>query len=416
MRIPIGGHRFYSDSNYPEVAALARKDLTITVAIALGVEIHHQILTIWPVKKDRPKCLITNVYSPPRDKRADFSLILSHVSTLLSTKDRLIFLGDFNAWHSAWGYQRDTAKGFNLLRETQSHELVLITQPGTPTRIGNSVARDTTPDLTFVNNETGVTWCNLDETLGSDHYLLCVNVNTAKVRQPLGVARLTDWKRYREQQQAASSFPATAAGWTTFLKEAHAATTREIKTTTEAPAVDSHLAHLWEAHRSLTKRWKRQRRNRKLRRRIALLANEANTYAKELNNQNWRSFCDSLRGTLSPKKTWAILRCMLDPTSTRTETSNVMRRLLGEYKGSEQELLEHLKRTYTGAAQTSSHVMREYQGQDNSSLDAPITFSELYAAAQTFKKNTAPGPDQITNAMRRNLIDVALQHLVDFFN
>ncbi|XP_075535082.1 uncharacterized protein LOC142570597 [Dermacentor variabilis] len=41
---------------------------------------------------------------------------------------------------------------------------------------------------------------------------------------------------------------------------------------------------------------------------------------------------------------------------------------------------------------------------------------ELYAAAQTFKKNTAPGPDQITNAMLHNLSDVSLQHLVDFFN
>lgn len=159
------------------------KNLAITSATALGVEIQHQILTIWPVKKGRPKCVVTNVYSPPKDQKADFSPLLNYVSTLLMRRDRLILLGDLNAWHSEWGYKRDTAKGFNLLRTTQTHELLLVTLPGVPTRVGNSVARDTKPDLTFVNDERGVTWSNLDETLGSDHYILSVNCNMAKVKQ-----------------------------------------------------------------------------------------------------------------------------------------------------------------------------------------------------------------------------------------
>ncbi|XP_075547872.1 uncharacterized protein LOC142582267 [Dermacentor variabilis] len=281
------------------------------------------------------------------------------------------------------GHKRDTSKGINLLRVTQAHELLLLTHPGVPTRMGNNVARDTTPDLTFINDDNGVTWSNLDENLGGDHYILCTTVNTAKVCLPLGTARLTDWKKYRERQQTAPSTPTTAEGWSNFLRELYTATTREFQTTSDTAAIDNHLAHLWEARRSLSKRWKRQRHNRKLRRRIDQLAVEANTYAQTLNNSNWHSFCDSLRGTLSTKKTWAILRCMLDPTSTCTETSNAMRRLIGEYQGTETELLQQLKTTYTGEAQTPRTAPKEYHGEAYEDLDAPITFAEVYAAAQT---------------------------------
>ncbi|KAM7296917.1 hypothetical protein ISCGN_022072 [Ixodes scapularis] len=38
--------------------------------------------------------------------------------------------------------------------------------------IGNSVEKDTSPDLCWSNNPTGITWSNTEETLGSDHYIL----------------------------------------------------------------------------------------------------------------------------------------------------------------------------------------------------------------------------------------------------
>lgn len=119
---PIQGYYLYTDPDYPMVATLARKDLAITSAVAPGVEINHQILTIWPVKKGRPKCVLVNVYSPPRDQKADFSPLLHHVSTLLVRRDKLLLLGDFNAWHSEWGYKRHS-KGL------QSSEHITETRP-----------------------------------------------------------------------------------------------------------------------------------------------------------------------------------------------------------------------------------------------------------------------------------------------
>ncbi|KAL1477017.1 hypothetical protein MTO96_036098 [Rhipicephalus appendiculatus] len=61
----------------------------------------------------------------------------------------------------------------------------------------------------------------------------------------------------------------------------------------------------------------------------------------------------------------------------------VMRRNIGEYQGSAEDLIEHIKNIYTGEEQATPSIAREYQGRKNSSLDAPIAFLELYAAVQT---------------------------------
>ncbi|KAG0423799.1 hypothetical protein HPB47_000443 [Ixodes persulcatus] len=51
--------------------------------------------------------------------------------------------------------------------------------------------------------------------------------------------------------------------------------TETINRTTETPEVDRHMLHLWEARHGLIKRWKRQKLNRKLKKRIAAITVEA---------------------------------------------------------------------------------------------------------------------------------------------
>ncbi|KAH6923061.1 hypothetical protein HPB50_021391 [Hyalomma asiaticum] len=58
-----------------------------------------------------------------------------------------------------------------------------------PTRLGNSVSVGTSPDLAFTLNLRDATWSNLDETLGSDHYLISVSVSSPTVRRTTGQVR-----------------------------------------------------------------------------------------------------------------------------------------------------------------------------------------------------------------------------------
>lgn len=57
--------------------------------------------------------------------------------------------------------------------------LHLITDPTFPTRIGTSVTRDTSPDLTFTKtsaNSRDAMWWNTGNDLGSDRYIAEVAV------------------------------------------------------------------------------------------------------------------------------------------------------------------------------------------------------------------------------------------------
>lgn len=84
------------------------------------------------------------------------------------------------------------------------------------------------------------------------------------------------------------------------------------------PFVHTRFAHMLEARHSLTRRWKRQRRNKKLARRIAVLNREIAD--AKLSRENWLSMCDGLQGKLSTRKTWGLLRHLIDPLGSTTAT------------------------------------------------------------------------------------------------
>ncbi|KAH7954537.1 hypothetical protein HPB49_019531 [Dermacentor silvarum] len=150
------------------------------------------------------------------------------------------------------------------------------------------------------SNKPTHSWTNLEENLGSDHSIISISVNSPKIRRPRGQATITDWKAYRQNQP--NTQLNNAATWAEQIRTAYRRTTKKVALTDDVPAVDSHLLHLWEAKRSLIKRWKRQRHNRKLKLRIAKLSQEANEYAQHLDDDNWIQLCASMQGTLHTNK------------------------------------------------------------------------------------------------------------------
>ncbi|KAH7954441.1 hypothetical protein HPB49_018459 [Dermacentor silvarum] len=135
-------------------------------------------------------------------------------------------------------------------------------------------------------------WQNVGTNLGSDHDVIRITI-----RGPT----LKTW----EKQQLD-------------IVEKH---TQKIATTHQTPRIDARLAHLWEARRSLTKRWKRQRHNKKLRKRIQEINDKAAEYAADLCKESWLDLCDGLQGTLSTRKTWQLLRHLIDPMTSKSETN-----------------------------------------------------------------------------------------------
>lgn len=70
--------------------------------------------------------------------------------------------------------------------------MVVVNEPGVPTRMDTGTARDTTPDLALARGHIDVTWHSTIENLGSDHDVICVTLRGPNIKTKLGHASITD--------------------------------------------------------------------------------------------------------------------------------------------------------------------------------------------------------------------------------
>ncbi|KAL3244934.1 hypothetical protein MRX96_047093 [Rhipicephalus microplus] len=79
----------------------------------------------------------------------------------------------------------------------EDREMALQNEPDVTTRRGNSVARDTTLDVTWLSGTLDVTKTKEDVDLGSDHSVIVITIRNSRYRVVLGKARITDWDKMR---------------------------------------------------------------------------------------------------------------------------------------------------------------------------------------------------------------------------
>lgn len=390
----------------PCTSTLVHNGLTAVQHEIEATGIQHTLVEILPRKRTDRSPFVLNVYSSPREKAADFSHLFSETIALVGDA-QLLLLGDFNARHPDWVYVHTDPKGRKLWSLVQHLRLTLLNDPQQPpTRIGNSVCRDTSPDLTLCKNVTRATWDNTGLLAGSDHNILAITIETRLSKKPKPTARITEWPKFRKLREERASDTITDINeWITSLQEHVQATTREVETTADLHTTDSRLLHMWDAHAGLLRRWRRQRHNKKLRRRLETLAREIENHSLALAQQQWGQLCDGLNGQMSSKRTWHLLRQLLDPCSSKLSAQKQLQRLLHRYPGTDAELLDELALRYVSLASPDAppEILPPYSGKPNPQLDEDITEAEIYAAMLKLRTTSAPGPDGVSNKSLRNL-------------
>lgn len=251
------------------VCTLVRKGIKyVERDLAQNTPIEHVFTEILIGRRTkRDSLFLLNIYNGPGRPYNGLRALLLQASRLAG-KHPLIVGGDFNAENQTWGYRHTTANATEA-------GLTLITDPTQPTRIGTSTALDTTPDLTFLKTPTmtrDCQWSNIGENLGSDHYIIETQLSLQHPPPSTDQKRtFTDWDLFRKHLVEDVQDIHYIDQWTEHvIKKQHKAT-QEIETEENIHMVDSRLAHLLEAKRSIQNRWKRQRLNKKLRRRVAQL-------------------------------------------------------------------------------------------------------------------------------------------------
>ncbi|KAH9366428.1 hypothetical protein HPB48_021417 [Haemaphysalis longicornis] len=76
-------------------------------------------------------------------------------------------------------------KGNKLHTTIQQHRVIVLTGTTYPTRTGNIITGDTSPDLMLIKNVAQAEWKNLEESLGSDNYIVESIIPTAYLRHTM---------------------------------------------------------------------------------------------------------------------------------------------------------------------------------------------------------------------------------------
>lgn len=376
------------------------------------------LVEVIPSSSNLSSIFILNIYSSPSDHRQRFRTIIAK-ATRLAGLSPLVVAGDFNSPFRAWNYPYDSAKGRSLWQETGDADLSLITDPMFPTRRGTSTTRDSTPDLAFVKNAGSVGWENLLTDLGSDHYITVTKLQMeAKSKRKF---TYVDWDKFRESRSARAEqgeIPDSLGQWTEMLLQDVRVVTRTIETEVQTNKMDSRLAHLLEAKQSLLARWKGQRLNRRLRKKIAELNTQIEEHCKNLSRQQWDEICNSVDGQMRTRGKWNLLKHLLDESGTKSNQRGVLARILhlAQKSSSGAELLGQLAEKYLPLAVDSMQAYPGYMGTPCAHLDEPFTISDVRRALHELNGRSAPGPDRVTNKALRNLEDDSVEFLTDEIN
>lgn len=334
----------------PPIATLVRRNIPV---IQHNTEIEtadHILLEMIgrQNKKIKYSIFVLNVYSNPRQQHKFTKLFKATLS--ISKNNPLLIIGDFNAPHAAWGYDKETRKGRNLWEDIHQLDLALVTDFTYPTRIGNSVSRDTTPDLSLTKNVKNTQWLNLQEDLGSDHYIVATTITTTSSNVNSRMTRITEWDKFRHIRnngRETINEITDIDSWVRQIIDDVNTATEEIPRGQEEPKdVDAKLAHMWLAKKRLQQRLQAHKHLRNLRRRIAKLNKQIQDYTRQLANQSWNSLCEAMDRHIDNKKTWHLLRYLDDPENNRTTQKHNLSKLIHTYPGTEQQLIQELCHKY----------------------------------------------------------------------
>lgn len=294
-RTHLPGYVTYTDPTGKATATLVRKNVAATQHLTSQKGCEHTLIEVHSSStKQKGNLFVLNAYCRPSNKKPGIQDTIQETLNLAKDQPALI-LGDFNAPHQMWGYRFNSMKGKEIVTIIDQNRLTLLNEPHVATRIGTSTSRDTCPDLSLLAGSIDIAWTNTQVSLGSDHEIIKLTVKDVTYKAHIGFARITDWDKFRKTRASREKNPGSSYDdWAAEIMKDCKTHTQTIATTYLTPHVDTRLLHLWEARRSLTRRWKRQRHNKKLRKKIAQINKQAAEYALSLCKENWLQLCDGL--------------------------------------------------------------------------------------------------------------------------
>lgn len=336
-----------------------------------------------------------------------------HIFSLNSNKTLII--GDFNAHHSNWSYKTDT-RGLRIYDAMADYNYISLND-GAPTRIKmvNGYLRQSSPDISISSADISYkfNWKVTNESLGSDHLIV---VLSSAIQSKLSHItkrnfKQADWNKYQETaevhfrqfQICENDLQNSYNSFIEILHKAADASIPKLKLC-QNPSNKFKPKPYWSP--TLSKAVAERRlalssfRKNPTPNNLSILQTKINNAQKLIRRakiEGFNNFCSSLDSSVSTSDMWRRMRWLKGYKSTNahidsTIASNLLDNLCPDFNTPPEPVF------------TSS----------NQQLETPITRHELEKCIKP--KDTAPGCDDISYSMIKNLPDIGKNTLLTLYN
>ena len=353
---------------------------------------------------------IISIYCPPsaRTTQSDWDQIFS------LSNHKTILLGDFNGHHPNWSNKTDMrgSQIFNSILETN----FITLNDARPTRVKlvNNILQQSSPDLTLVSSDIALKfkWNVTNESLGSDHLIIKIStvydahLSSVKKRN-FKEANWDKYKKYLEKRFSELTLPNDfQEAYRLFLQCINQAADNHIpyikinqnpnNNFKPKPYWNSTLSKAVAERRLALAKFRRNPTPNNL----SIWQNkirETQKLIRNAKNDTWRKFCSSVDETFSSNEMWRRMNWLKGYKSSKhcvneDQVKNLLNNLTPDY------VLPDHPTFYSYNPKLVSQISRQ-------ELDKNIKSSD-----------TAPGCDDISFSMIKNLPDIGKNILLALYN
>lgn len=344
---------------------------------------------------------------------------------LASLEEPIIFLGDVNGHHPAWGKHPPNKRGHDIMDAAESCNLILLND-GSPTYTKGS--RESSVDVSFAsaNILNRLLWYISDDPLGSDHHPIGLQLDTAPheiTRRPRWVYRDADWLQY-QQLITSKCREETPHSIATLTETIFQAASESIPRTSSIPGKKA--LNWWS---SITKTAVRDRR-KALRAVKRLPINHPNKEAalehyrtkrnlcrdtiRKAKDESWENFIDTVNPNQSTSDLWAKVNALsgkrrakgmvIEHDGECTQDPDKIVNLLGEYFARLSSINEYSNEFERDKNPTTTSIRDIIipDDKENNDFNQPFRLDELTLALSKAKGKSA-GQDEVGYPLIKNL-------------
>ncbi|XP_060527429.1 probable RNA-directed DNA polymerase from transposon BS isoform X1 [Cylas formicarius] len=347
-------------------------------------------------------------------------ITLQDMDTVFSQSQKVLLAGDLNARHVTWNNHVNNRNGLTIFNYA-THNLLAVHTSDTPTHYPINGTTPTFIDIVVNKDVTNFIPPVAPNVLPSDHSPLVfqvTNVHKEQTDRPTYVYKNVDWRRYRHILNQTTTINPNIQNVPTLEKEVEELTAniqnarnivaRKVILKPLEDRLPDDIVERIRMKNSVRKRWQRTRRPQD-RQQYLRLQDEIRVAIYTHKNRIWADRLEALSST--DKSLWRLTKCLRRsfPPIPTLEGGHMTDLDKAEC------LAAHLRDVHTPAPNTiEDHRLFETEAPTVDDLPAPepapnirrhlhVTLDELRAIIKTLPYNKAPGPDNISNILLRNL-------------